>query len=101
MATVELPITRRGEWAGLSAPSAFAIDMRILMAARQTGYSRITRRHVVDVDEKQLPEALFVQKPDYATIRALLLDGHEIPGAELTTDVVYVLAKPATKETEL
>lgn len=73
-------------------------DETILRAAAIAGYSLVTRRPVVDVDAKQLPPSLFKKAPDYAAIRRLLLDGQAVAGAQLTVDVVYVLARPRTTQ---
>jgi hypothetical protein len=79
-------------------PSPFEIDAAILCAARKSGYSQVLRRPVVNVDKKQLPKAYLHATPDYAAIRAALIDGREIPGAELTTEVVYVLSRPDAQD---
>jgi hypothetical protein len=73
-------------------------DSAILRAAIATGYSVVTRRPVVRVDPKLLTPAMFKKTPDYAAIRRLLTDGHTVAGAELTTEVVYVLARPDAPE---
>lgn len=81
-------------YAGLPGGGPLADDNAIAAAARATGYSVVTRRPVVNVDAKLLPASLFRKTPDYGKIRTLLMNGHAVAGAELTTDVVYVLARP-------
>lgn len=80
------------------AATPLANDSAILAAAVATGYSVVIRRPVVRVDPKQLPPSLFRKTPDYAAIRRLLIDGHDVAGAELTAEVVYVLARPDAPE---
>ncbi len=81
-----------------AAPTPLHKDSAIIAAAVATGYSVVIRRPVVQVDAKLLPPSLFRKTPDYAAIRRLLIEGHDVAGAQLTAEVVYVLARPDAPE---
>lgn len=76
----------------------FEIETAIRKAGTVTGYSWVTSRPHVRINPELLHKSLYRKTPDYLAIRNLLLDGHLVAGAELTTDVVYVLAKPESRE---
>lgn len=72
--------------------SPFLADCVISRAAEAAGYT-ITRRAAITIDAAALPPEYLRKCPDYGKIRKHLEDGVQVPGAELTREVQYVLVR--------
>ena len=72
--------------------SPFDTDLAVKLVANRAGLKVFTRP-VLSVDAKLLPPAYMHLTPNYTKIRRDLLDGIEIPGAAMTTDVEFILSK--------
>lgn len=78
-------------------PSPYQEDTAIATAADQVGML-VTRRKVIEVDEKALHADYLRTTPDWNRIRKHLEDGIDVPGARLTGQVEYVIRhRPAGK----
>lgn len=74
------------------APSHFLSDCIIHRAAESAGYN-VTRRTDITLDVAQLPAEYFKKTPDYGKIRLHLEQGINVPGAQLTREVQYILQR--------
>lgn len=71
--------------------------LAVSTAAAQTGME-VWMRPVIEIDYEKLTSRYYKKVPDFTLIRRLINDGHEIPGATLTTRVEYVLSHERSED---
>ncbi|MDP8990440.1 MAG: hypothetical protein M3N41_10235 [Acidobacteriota bacterium] len=65
----------------------------ITEAAERVGLCDVRTRQHIEIDQAALPAEYLRKSPDYAKIRRHLEDGVRIPGAFLTRQTEYTLAR--------